>query len=131
MSTSSSNPNSDTGLPSNLAAGLIAIFTLLGGVVFYFIEKKDQFVRHWAVQGIFFGGSTFVVMIVLNILLNILVHIPIIGLLFAFLLGLLLFVIWIAYLVLWIIGIVKAFQGQRWEYPFISAQCKKLFPKLA
>ena len=70
-------------------------------------------------------------MMVLNILLNILVHIPIIGLLFAFVLGLLMFVVWLAFIVLWVIGIVKAFQGQRWEYPFISEQCKKLFPKLA
>ena len=129
MSTSSSNPNSDTGLPSNIAAGLIAIFTLLGGIIFYFVEKKDQFVRHWAVQGIFFGGTWIVVWIVLGIFHSlILMHIPFLGWLLAALLH---FVLWIAFVVLWIMGIIKAFQGQRWEYPFISEQCKKLFPKLA
>jgi uncharacterized membrane protein len=129
MSTSSSNPNSDTGLPSNIAAGLIAIFTLLGGIIFYFVEKKDQFVRHWAVQGIFFGGTWIVVWIVLGIFNSlILMHIPFLGWLLAALLH---FVLWIAFVVLWIMGIIKAFQGQRWEYPFISEQCKKLFPKLA
>jgi|SRR6516164_4167932 len=129
MSTSSSNPNSDTGLPSNIAAGLIAIFTLLGGIIFYFVEKKDQFVRHWAVQGIFFGGTWIVVWIVLGIFNSlILMHIPFLGWLLAALLH---FVLWIAFVVLWIMGIIKAFQAQRWEYPFISEQCKKLFPKLA
>ena len=52
---------SDTGLPSNVGAGLCAIFHLLGGVIFYFIEKKDLFVRHWAVQSIYFGGGLDVV----------------------------------------------------------------------
>ena len=46
---------SDTGLASNLAAGLCAVFHLIGGIIFYFIEKKDLFVRHWAVQTIYFG----------------------------------------------------------------------------
>jgi len=125
MSSPTSNPNSDTGLASNLGAGLCAIFTLVGGIIFYFIEKKDQFVRHWAVQAIFFGATAIIVSIVISVLTGILaaVHIGFLG-------GLLSFAWSIFCFVLWILGVLNAFQGKRWEYPIISEQCKKLFPKL-
>ena len=126
MSSPTSNPNSDTGLASNVASGICAIFTWIGGLIFYFIEKKDALVRHWAVQTIFFGGTWAVVSIAFNIITVILSHVPLIGTLIG-LLGLLVF--WV-FVVLWIMGIINAFQGKRWEYPIISAQCKKLFPKL-
>jgi uncharacterized membrane protein len=122
--------SSDTGLPSNVAAGLCAIFAPLGGIIFYFIEKKDSFVRHWAVQSIYFGVSAIVVFFLIAILTQIFAHIPVIGVLFAILLGLLLFVFWIAYFVVWILGIIKAFTGARWEYPFLTPLWKKWFPKL-
>ena len=121
---------SDTGLPSNVGAGLCAIFTLLGGIIFYFIEKKDQFVRHWAVEAIFFGAALFLAQIAVMIIGGILGHLPVIGLLFALLATLLSLVISLGGCVLWVIGIIKAFQGQKWEYPVISAQGRKLFPKL-
>jgi uncharacterized membrane protein len=125
MSSPTSNPNSSTGLASNLAAGLCAFFPLIGGIVFYFIEKKDQLVRHWAVQGIFFGGTSFVVSIVISVLTGILAvaHVGFLG-------GLLHFAWTICWFVLWILGLINGFQGKQWEYPIISEQCKKLFPKL-
>jgi uncharacterized membrane protein len=122
---------SDTGLPSNVAAGLCAIFHLIGGVIFYFIETKDLFVRHWAVQSIYFGGAWIGAFLAISILSGILVHLPGIGFIFALLFALLWFVVWLGGVILWVIGIVKAFQGQTWEYPIISAQGKKYFPNLS
>jgi uncharacterized membrane protein len=119
--------SSDTGIPSNVGAGLCAIFWLIGGIIFYFIEKKDQLVRHWAVQSIFFGGTLVAGGIVLKIAVLLLSAIPLLGPLLLFLLNL---AFYLALFVLWIMGIIKAFQGTRWEYPVISEQCKKLFPKL-
>jgi uncharacterized membrane protein len=130
--TTSSNPGgSVTGLPSNVAAGICAIFPLIGGTIFYFIEKKDLFVRHWAVQGIYLGVAGLAFSIAIKISVAILHQIPTIG---GLLIGLLLLVQLLgdlAFTVLWILGIIKAFRGQRWEYPYISEQCKKLFPGLA
>jgi uncharacterized membrane protein len=122
---------SDTGLPSNVAAGLCAIFHLIGGVIFYFIERKDLFVRHWAVQSIYFGGAWIGAFLAISILSGILVHIPGIGFIFALLFALLWFVVWLGGVILWVIGIIKALQGQTWEYPIISAQGKKYFPNLS
>ena len=36
-----------TGLPSNVAAAL-ACFPLIGGIIFYILEKRDGFVRFYA-----------------------------------------------------------------------------------
>jgi uncharacterized membrane protein len=125
MSSPTSNPNSSTGLTSNVGAGLCALFPLVGGIIFYFIEKKDQLVRHWAVQGIFFGVATIVIAIVVAVVAGVL-EIAHMGFL-----GFLLYLAWkIFWLVLWILGLINGFQGKRWEYPIISEQCKKLFPKL-
>jgi uncharacterized membrane protein len=122
---------SDTGLPSNIGAGLCAIFPLLGGIIFYIIEKKDLFVRHWAIQGIYFGAAWMGASIAVSILSGIFSHFPGVGFLFALLFLFLGFVVWLGGVILWIIGIVQAVQGQRWEYPFISEQAKKYFPNLS
>jgi uncharacterized membrane protein len=127
----SSPTGSDTGLPSNVAAGLCAIFHLLGGIIFYFIERKDLFVRHWAVQAIYFGGAWIGAFLAISVLSGILGHLPGIGFIFALLFALLWFIVWLVGVILWIIGIIKAFQGQKWEYPIISQQGKRYFPNLS
>ena len=127
---SGTSASSDTGLPSNVGAGLCAIFPLIGGIIFYFIEKKDSLVRHWAVQSIYFGASTFVLFFALMIVLQIFAHIPLIGWIFAILLGLLVFVFYIGYFILWIMGIIKAFTGQRWIHLYFLRLKQKLTPIL-
>ncbi|MBV9490589.1 MAG: DUF4870 domain-containing protein [Verrucomicrobia bacterium] len=119
-----------TGLPTNVAAGLCAIFTLVGGVVFYFIEKRDTFVRHWAVQSIFFGGTWFAFNILLTIVITVAASLPGLHLILVPLLLLVQAIVHLGFFVLWLIGIIKAFQGDRWEYPYISAQCRRLFPNV-
>src|SRR6476660_1086193 len=47
---------SSTGLPSNLAAASACI-PLIGGIIFYVLEKRDGFVRFYAMQSIIFGGA--------------------------------------------------------------------------
>src|ERR1044071_1639442 len=48
--------STSTGLPSNVAAALACI-PLIGGIVFYILEKHDSFVRFYAMQSIIFGGA--------------------------------------------------------------------------
>src|ERR1700752_2781998 len=124
-SSSSSNPNSDTGLASHLASGLAALVPPFTGIIFYFIEKKDTLARHWAVQSIFFGCAWIVILIAYWIVAAILAHIPIFG---PLVLCLVYFVFCIGGFVLWLLGVINAFQAKKWEYPIVSEQCKKLFP---
>jgi uncharacterized membrane protein len=125
-----SSTGNTTGIPANIAAALCAIFTLLGGIIFYCIEKKDTFVRHWAVQSIFFGGTWFAFNIGMTLLISAAGVLPVLHFVLVPSLVLLHALIHIVFLVFWFIGIIKALQGERWEYPFVSAQCRRLFPTL-
>lgn len=120
---STTRPTS-TGLPSNVAAAL-ACFPLIGGIIFYVLEKRDGFVRFYAMQSIIFGAAWFLFSIAWNILFAILGHIPALGVVFAFLL----WVIWaianIAFLIVLIIAIVKAFSGVRWDIPWVGPMARK------
>jgi uncharacterized membrane protein len=125
-----SSSGNTTGIPANLAAALCAIFVLLGGIVFYFLEKKDDFVRYWAVQSIFFGGTWIAFHFVMSTLTSIALILPVLHLVLVPLLVFVHGVVHLVFCVFWFIGIIKTLQGERWEYPFISAQCRRLFPNL-
>ncbi len=121
---------SDTGIPSHVAAGLCALVPLASGAIFYFIEKKDPLVRHWAVESILFGGAWIAFHVLTTILFTLFGPIPGLHLILVPLLGLAWFVLHLAFIVLWLIGMIQAFQGRRWAYPYISAQGRRLFPQL-
>src|SRR6476619_6910806 len=70
--------STSTGLPSNVAAA-IACIPLIGGIIFYIVEKHDSFVRFYAMQSIIFGGAWLLFNIVSKILFLILWSIPAIG----------------------------------------------------
>ncbi len=53
----SADPSS-TDLPPNIAAA-IACIPLVGGIIFYLLEKRNSFVRFYAMQSIIFGGAWF------------------------------------------------------------------------
>src|SRR5207248_7380611 len=55
--------STSTGLPSNVAAA-IACIPLIGGIIFYVLEKRDSFVRFYAMQSIIFGCGWFLFNIV-------------------------------------------------------------------
>src|ERR1044071_6793921 len=75
-----------TRVPWNVAAALACI-PLIGGIIFYIVEKHDGFVRFYAMQSIIFGGAWLLFNIVSRILFLILWSIPAIGLFFAIILG--------------------------------------------
>lgn len=99
-----------TGLDKNIASGLCYVLGWLSGLIFLLIEKEDKEVRFHAMQSIVvFGGIN-----VLNIVLSIsLVGIPLIPLLV------------IIALVLWILLMVKGFQGAQYKLPFAGDLAEK------
>ncbi len=106
-----------TGLAPNVAAGLATILPPVTGIIFLILEKKDEFVKFWAMQSLFFGVAFFVI----NILLTIIGFIPLVGCA-APILGML---VALAGLILWVIAIIKAFQGERWLMPVIGPMVEK------
>jgi uncharacterized membrane protein len=108
-----------TGLPSNVAAALACI-PLIGGIIFYILEKRDNFVRFYAMQSILFGGAWFLFNIASKIVFLIFSSIPAIGGLLVFLWAVIQAIVQLAFLVVMIIAIVKAFSNVRWDIPYIG-----------
>src|SRR5438046_10663255 len=90
--------STSTGLPSNVAAA-IACIPLIGGIIFYILEKHDNFVRFYAMQSIIFGGAWCFFSIVWRIVLAILIPIPVLGWIFAIPLWIIWALVHIAFLV--------------------------------
>ncbi len=103
--------SSGTKLEPNVAGLLCYVLTWLTGLVFFLIEKKDAFVRFHAMQSIVVFGTITVVTIVLD-------FIPVVGWIINILLGLLAFV-------LWIILMIKAYQGEKFKLPVIGDLAEK------
>src|SRR5215471_2048832 len=116
--------STSTGLPSNVAAA-IACIPLVGGIIFYILEKHDSFVRFYAMQSIIFGGAWILFAIVYSIAHAILTPIPGIGLFFAIILWVIWALVGLAFLVFFIVTVVKAFTGVRWEIPYIGPMARK------
>ncbi len=113
-----------TGLPSNIAAALACI-PLIGGIVFFILEKQDPFVRFYSMQSIVFGLAWFLFNVVSAIIHVIFSAIPAIGGILVFFWAIIAAVIHVAFVVLWIIATWRAFTGVRWEIPYIGPMASK------
>jgi uncharacterized membrane protein len=96
-----------TGLPKNTAAALAYLLGWVTGLVFLLIEKDDKFVRFHAMQSIVTFGA-----------LNIAVMIPILGWLLSPLVMILGFI-------LWLVCMVKAYQGEKFKIPIAGDFAEK------
>jgi uncharacterized membrane protein len=102
---------SSTGLEPNIAGLLCYVIAPFTGIVFLVIEKESRFVRFHAMQSTIFGVAWFV----LNLILN---FIPFIGWLVSL-------VIMLAGLALWILLMLKAYQGEMYKLPVIGDIAEK------
>jgi uncharacterized membrane protein len=105
-------------------AGMLAYVTIIPAILFLVIEpyNKSRFVRFHSFQNIFLHVAALVLWIALFIVSAVLAFIPILGHLVAFL-------IWMALsvglLVIWIMLLIKANQGQMWKLPVIGDMAEK------
>jgi len=100
-----------TGMQPNLAALLSYVLGFISGVIFIIIEKDNKFVRFHALQAIMTFGFFFILQWILG-------FIPLIG-------GILIPVVAIAGLIIWILQMVKAYQGVMFKLPFIGDIAEK------
>jgi uncharacterized membrane protein len=116
--------STSTGLPSNVAAA-IACIPLIGGIIFYILEKHDSFVRFYAMQSIIFGGAWLLFNVASQIVYFIFGSIPGIGGILVFFWSILSGLVHIAFLIIWIVVTVKAFTGVRWDIPYVGPIARK------
>lgn len=109
---------SSAGLTDNVA-GMLAYITIIPAIVFLVLEpyNKRRFIRFHSFQCIFLT----VAFIALGIVLSIITMIPFLGLIMIPVH----FLIWIGALVLWIILLMKAYQGQMFKLPVIGDMAEK------
>ena len=89
------------------------------------MEKRDSFVRFYAMQSIIFGAVWLLFGIAWRIVYSILAGIPAIGWVFAVLLWLTWAAVNIIFLVILIVAIMKAFSGVRWDIPWVGPTARK------
>jgi len=100
------------GMRPNIAAGLCYTFSWLSGLIIFFLERQNRFVRFHALQSIFFfGGIT-----LLAVLLNILAQADTLSVFAGCMSGLLNLICFIG----WIVLMVNGFQGKYFKLPVIG-----------
>lgn len=116
-----------SGLDPKVAAGLAALFPLVGGIVFLLIEKKNAYVRFYAMQSVVFAVAAFLLQIAMGVVMMIFSIVPLIGKL----VGLGLWVVSMAVFVIYVIAIIKAFSGVEWEIPYLGKIARKFLKSSA
>lgn len=128
-------PQSGTGVDPKVAAALSYIWIV--GVIFFFIEKENRFVRFHALQSILFGIANSVIMFVLVVVAVILTFAfgiggAIVGGGLGLVIHMLVWVIWLvfwlfvlAFLVGLVFAAVKAYQGKMFKLPIIGNIAEK------
>ena len=101
--------DTSTGLEANVAGLLCYAVGWITGLVMILLEKKNGFVRFHAVQSIVAFGAITVLLIVLSVLAGLWIVGPLFTALSA--------VTWILAIVLWIVLMIKAYQGERFKLP--------------
>ena len=95
-----------TGIQPNVAALLSYLMGFITGIIFFLIEKDNKFVRFHAMQSIITFGSIFVLQLFAA-------YMPFIGVILMPILS-------VGCLVLWIICMIKAYQGETFKLPVVG-----------
>ncbi len=140
-SPSAGTPSSSTGLEPKVAAALSYIWIV--GLIFFFIEKENKFIRFHALQSILFGVANSIIMVLLVIVAMILSFISIaasaaIGGLVGFVVSLLVWLVWLLFALVGlglflglIFAAIKAYQGEMFKLPFIGNMAENIVNKPA
>lgn len=103
----------------NLVAALsyLPFFAIFLSIVILLVEKDDKFIRFHALQSFIISVSYYI----LNILINIIFSSGVLALVSTFLGPLLA----LAVLVIWVVSMIKAYQGQVMKWPLVGEFAEK------
>lgn len=134
------SPATGSGLDPKVAAALSYIWIV--GLIFFFIEKENKYVRFHALQSILFGIANMIIMVLLVIVGMILSFIGIAASAASDVLGTVLgLVVGLVWLLFALVGLglflglifaaIKAYQGEMFKLPFIGNMAEKIVNKPA
>jgi len=104
---------SSTGLDENVAAFLSYLLGFITGFVFYWQEKKSEFVRFHALQSIITFIPVWLILLALG-------WVPILGALLKILAAM-----------LWVLLMVRAYSGETYRVPFVGAIASEVVKRSA
>lgn len=104
---------SQTGLSENVAGLLCYVLWWITGLVFFLIDKRP-FVRFHAAQSMVLFGAITVLYWILGFVFMFT------GFAGAMLMSMVYWLLWIGSIVLWILCMVKAYQGERFRVPIVA-----------
>lgn len=113
------NPNkpAGSGLAPNVASLIAYLCGIIAAIIFLVIEKENKEVRFHAWQSLFLQIAAiagYIVLLVLTMILGMVAGpVALIG-------TLLMVLFWIGFMVVWILCMVKAYQGQQWRIPYLG-----------
>ncbi len=113
-----------TGGFSDHILGALAYLTFIPAIMFLLVEpfKKNPFIRFHSLQCIFLWGAGLLLGIPLKLAFRVLLLIPMLGQLIVLLTSMVLF---LGCVILVIVLLVKALQGEMFKLPFIGEQAEK------
>ncbi|RLF90215.1 hypothetical protein DRN82_03560 [Thermococci archaeon] len=100
----------------NVEAALSYVGIFITGIIILALEKESEFVRFHALQ----STITFLGLILLGAVFRV---IPIIGWVFNT-------VVTVVALIAWILGIIKAYQGEKFKFPIAGDLAESWLPKV-
>ena len=102
----------------NLVAVLSYLLGFVTGIVILLVEKEDRFIRFHAMQSTVLFGGLFVVNILVDIIFG---ELPLLSLL-ATLINTLILIVGV---VVWLVSILKAYQGEMFKWPIAGDFAEK------
>jgi uncharacterized membrane protein len=110
--------SASTGANDNVL-GAVAYITIIPAILFLVLEpyNKNRFIRFHSFQCLFLALSAFVLSMANMILSMVMGFVPVVGWIIGLLLG---FGIPIALFVVWLLAVIKAYQGQQYRLPIIG-----------
>ena len=102
-------------LDENVAGALCYVLGWVTGIIFYIMEKDNKFVRFHAMQSIIVFLPLF---IIIGIFQWTLWFIPFVGWVISWLIGILGFI-------LWLVLMLKAYQGEKFKLPVVGDMAEK------
>lgn len=119
-----------SGLPAATAAGLASLFSVVGGAVFFFLDRKVPLVRYYSILAILLGAILFLVQTMFNFAIAVFSHIWVIGRIIVWGLNFMSAVFVVIWLIVWVLATVAAFRGRQLPIPYLSPLVKRLSLRL-
>jgi uncharacterized membrane protein len=114
-----------TGLNARNEALISYALWWFSGLIFFFIERKNRFVRFHAAQSFIFFGGVSVVLAVLHFISII----PILGILLSLPLGFATTIISVLAVIVWLFMMFQAYRGVNFRLPIISGYADSLIDR--